>query len=305
MVAVVTTRSRDAHDVRRRIWDQALGSKAIEKHQTKIAFHAHLLERRVTEEAGQVINITELFERFGFDVMGDIHYDRRFRLLETDDNDHVLDMFKAGTVTLGTLTPLPWMIQLLNSLPITGKGFASYANWAYGTVVNRIVNEPHEQDTMSWLLKAPVSSDYLNWLLGDFLTLTTGGTKPVVSALTFLFYHLAKSPEHVSQIRNEQGEAAASSGVDQRKRMQHLDALIFETLRLHPSIPSGGLRMVPRHGLQIGEVHVPGGATVVTPQYSLHRREDCFEHADEFIPERWTTRPEMVRNRTAFLPWGI
>jgi hypothetical protein len=32
--------------------------------------------------------------------------------------------------------------------------------------------------------------------------------------------------------------------------------------------------------------------------------EDCFEQGTEFIPERWTTRREMVRNVAAYSPWG-
>lgn len=33
--------------------------------------------------------------------------------------------------------------------------------------------------------------------------------------------------------------------------------------------------------------------------------EDCFENADTFIPERWTTRPEMIRNMAAFNPFSL
>jgi cytochrome P450 len=32
--------------------------------------------------------------------------------------------------------------------------------------------------------------------------------------------------------------------------------------------------------------------------------EDCFTHANEFIPDRWTTRPELVKNVAAYNPWG-
>lgn len=32
--------------------------------------------------------------------------------------------------------------------------------------------------------------------------------------------------------------------------------------------------------------------------------EDCFENANEFVPERWTTHREMVRNIAAYNPWG-
>ena len=33
--------------------------------------------------------------------------------------------------------------------------------------------------------------------------------------------------------------------------------------------------------------------------------EDCFERAKEFVPERWNERPEMVRQKQAFAPFGM
>lgn len=37
----------------------------------------------------------------------------------------------------------------------------------------------------------------------------------------------------------------------------------------------------------------------------MNAGEDCFERGTEFIPERWTTRPEMVRNSSAHIPFNI
>ena len=33
--------------------------------------------------------------------------------------------------------------------------------------------------------------------------------------------------------------------------------------------------------------------------------ESCFERANEFIPERWTDRPEMVKDKRAFNPFNL
>lgn len=31
----------------------------------------------------------------------------------------------------------------------------------------------------------------------------------------------------------------------------------------------------------------------------------CFERPDEFIPERWTTQPELVKDGSAFAPFSM
>lgn len=33
--------------------------------------------------------------------------------------------------------------------------------------------------------------------------------------------------------------------------------------------------------------------------------EDCFAHGKHFIPERWTTSPELLHNASAFNPFAI
>ena len=32
--------------------------------------------------------------------------------------------------------------------------------------------------------------------------------------------------------------------------------------------------------------------------------EDCFVRGTKFVPERWSTKPEMILNKAAFSPFG-
>ena len=88
-------------------------------------------------------------------------------------------------------------------------------------------------------------------------------------------------------------------------KAQHLNGVIQETLRLHPAIPSGFPRTTPPEGITINGTYIPGGTTIVIPVYALQHDEANYTHADEFIPERWYSRPELIKNRDAFLTWNI
>ncbi len=57
------------------------------------------------------------------------------------------------------------------------------------------------------------------------------------------------------------------------KAMPHLNAVINEALRLHPALPSGGLRQTPKEGLTIAGQYLPGNVIVSAPRYSLGRCE--------------------------------
>lgn len=86
--------------------------------------------------------------------------------------------------------------------------------------------------------------------------------------------------------------------------LPHLNALINETLRIHPPVPSGGYRQTPSEGLTIAGQYIPGHTTIVAPRYTIGRLESCFTQADQFVPERWYSRPEMVKNKAAFAPFS-
>ena len=53
----------------------------------------------------------------------------------------------------------------------------------------------------------------------------------------------------------------------------HLDAVIHESLRMYPPVPTALERMTPPEGIDIGGIHVPGNRTVWSPQYAMGRSE--------------------------------
>ncbi|KAL2166799.1 hypothetical protein VTG60DRAFT_2152 [Thermothelomyces hinnuleus] len=75
-------------------------------------------------------------------------------------------------------------------------------------------------------------------------------------------------------------------------------------MRLHPPVPSGTQRMTPPEGLWIGDRFIPGDTIVQVPSYTVFRDERAFLYPNEFIPERWTTRPELILDRTVYIPFN-
>ena len=115
-------------------------------------------------------------------------------------------------------------------------------------------------------------------------------------------------------------------------RLPHLDACLTETLRLWPGLLTGGPRKTGKNGVWIAGRFIPPETTIVAPQYVISRRkcqprpqfhvrhayrildvlnrrvpptgEEYFVRAREFIPERWTSSPELVLNAGASAPFG-
>ena len=103
--------------------------------------------------------------------------------------------------------------------------------------------------------------------------LTSPASETTATALTFLFYHLARDPIHIQIIRNELQSVEDIRSNDGLHALPYLNACITETLRLHPPTPSGLMRQTPAEGIYIGDTYIPGHVTCVAPTYSIARRE--------------------------------
>jgi cytochrome P450 len=86
-------------------------------------------------------------------------------------------------------------------------------------------------------------------------------------------YHIANDPEQIAKIRKELETIDDVTDHSQLQNLAYLNAVINETLRLHPSVPSGGLRDTPPEGITIGSTYIPGNTIVLVPHYSLGRRK--------------------------------
>ena len=100
----------------------------------------------------------------------------------------------------------------------------------------------------------------------------TAGSDTVGSAMSFLFYELAKHQEQAEKVFAEL-QSIDIFDCAALLSLPHLSAVINETLRFHHVIPTGGYRDTPKEGLVISGRFIPEGTTVIAPRYILNRRE--------------------------------
>jgi cytochrome P450 family 628 len=131
----------------------------------------------------------------------------------------------------------------------------------------------------------PLQRDFLDkttnqvphrWLNGDCALIIVAGSDTTTATLTHVFYHLARSAQVFSKLRKELDSFYKSGTESEFRDLQeatYLNGVINETLRLHPPVPGGMLRVTPPEGITIGETFIPGNVTISTPLYSLGRRK--------------------------------
>jgi cytochrome P450 family 628 len=280
---------------------------ALRDYDQRLLKYASLLEKSIRASAGKSINFSERITRYSFDVMSDLSFGHSFDGLASEKTHWAITSIRESNAALGILGPVPWLIHLMTKLPDALNPMQKLITFSNEQVDKRKQLHPAEPDIMSHLLdqdepffKDPAQEYHL--FTGDVRLLIIAGSDTTATALAFLFYQLALNPTLQKKLFQEISDLEIN--VQTVQDLPYLNAVINETLRLHPPVPSMPPRDTPAEGVKVGDISIPGDVTVYTPLYSLHR-SDAFKKPLEFIPERWTTQPELIQNRKVFAPFLI
>ena len=144
-------------------------------------------------------------------------------------------------------------------------------------------------------------------MLANTYVIIIGGTDTAAATITALFTELAKNPDVQSALHDELRAAFSSVEevtVEAIKTLPYLNACIDETLRLWPAVPGGARYCTPAGGVTIDGTYIPGLVGAKTSPELLMRDPRYFVDGPQYIPERWTSRPELVKDRRAFIPFS-
>ncbi|KAL8657044.1 MAG: hypothetical protein Q9226_002308 [Calogaya cf. arnoldii] len=121
--------------------------------------------------------------------------------------------------------------------------------------------------------------------------------------LVFLLFCIARHPLDADKIYTELAGFNPQDS-DTLSTLPHLNGAIHEAMRLYPVAPTTVSRQTPSHGVTLGSTTIPGHTKVLIPRWVIFNREDCFVQSRKFIPERWHSKPKLVKQRAAFAPFG-
>ena len=100
--------------------------------------YAEKLGEIVSSLSGHPIDMTQLFEYFTFDVMGDINFGVRFDCLKNERRVNAIEIFKKGMKLMGPFTPLPWLFHDPVSVPGLKKNWLAFRSWADNELQKRL-----------------------------------------------------------------------------------------------------------------------------------------------------------------------
>lgn len=163
-----------------------------------------------------------------------------------------------------------------------------------GDVANKEVTSLME----NVLLKPGIMVEDAMTILLDMMLIGINATAHTVA---FMLYHLAKFPRCQVKLYNEIIRQPTKLSKDAVAAMPYLQACIKETLRLKPPIPLLG--RILQDDLSVYNYHIPRGTYVLMVTHLSGWREEYFEDAHKFMPERWLSPIDEMQT-FASLPFG-
>ncbi|CAI0641783.1 unnamed protein product [Colletotrichum noveboracense] len=131
------------------------------------------------------------------------------------------------------------------------------------------------------------------------------GSDTTAAVLTYLIWSVLKQDELQRRLEDEISQLGDDFDDKTLDDCPLLNAVIEETLRLYPAVPSSLPRTVPEEGATLSAHYIPAGTVVYSPAYTLHRDPEIFHEPHRFKADRFLDSAAVtLRQRQAMIPLG-
>lgn len=210
------------------------------------------------------------------DIIGAISFSRPYGYIEAGDDNGIFALLKTTFKSLAWLSRALWFFRLHQWIKsVFGDLFrlgASNRNgyfhqFAWQEINARKAREGDDRDMLGKLLAVQQSKPQMNDTNIAFMMTTnvTAGSDTTSFGLSAIFYYLFTNPDKYRRLMAEleekraKGELSTIVTAQQAESCKYLQAVIYEALRLRPSVGIPLERVVPAGGTTIKGHYIPAG----------------------------------------------
>ncbi|KAI0541875.1 cytochrome P450 family protein [Xylaria digitata] len=237
---------------------------------------------------------------------------------QTFDLGFWIQLYAFDMDSAAWLMHAPWFFKLHQNviMPIFGNWLALNDRHGYFFQFSKDEVEKRKgkpgKDIAGQLFQAQAAGGQPNDLAITFMMTTNvfAGSDTTAIAMRAIFLNLLQNPQMLAKLRNDLQEQCSGSSDSifsstAAESSTYLQAVIYEGLRIFPSVAFVLDRDVPPEGMTITGKYIPGGIVVGTSPWVIHRaREIWGSDADEFRPERWLDKERVGELRRFFFAFG-
>ncbi|KAI0754417.1 cytochrome P450 [Daedaleopsis nitida] len=317
----------DDHKTQRRIIAPAFSSEAIKGMADDISECSEKLESRLTNHilsagGAATVNIIEYASTCTLDIIGRVAFGHDFKAGQSTEAKEIHASWEGhvntglgfgGFLAMLVMRAVPFITLLLTKLPVEairagGRIREITTKLSMRLLESGTVNEKG-RDIMSILVKAEREAGSKGikgagltsqQIVDNVNTFIMVGHETTAGSLAFTLLELARKPEVQERLRDEIRQVGRDLSYDDIQRLEYLDAVVKEGLRLHPASPQTervALRddVIPLSkpittpaGETLTSVRVRAGQVFHIPFTTMHVAPAVWgASATAFEPARW------------------
>jgi cytochrome P450 len=263
------------------------------------------------------------------DIIGELSFGDSFRMLEIGTkNQYIADLETVAKIG-GIRATFPFVMAVAGILPLSifrevvesTDRIVSYAMQSVERYKAHLALNPDEAGRKPTLFTklygASQGESQKNGeeclsdreIRNDAQSFIIAGSDTTANTLTYLVWSVLRDEniqrKLVAELEESLGGTEKELSDSELRELPYLNQVISEALRLYPAVPSALPRVVPEKGSTLAGYWLPGGATVTTQLYSLHRDAEIFEDPERQDPhqDQYTSQANYEKIRP--LPLGI
>lgn len=309
---------RAEHARFRRLLSHSFSEKGMREQQDTLQQYVNLLIERLRENATKGSqDMVQWFNWTTFDVIGKLAFGESFGCLQNQS------MHPWIEAIFGNLRGIIFIqgfrrcgLELLIPLLTPKKALEQRQyNYQYSSdKIDERVKHGEQGDFWDNVLKQSALGNgekgmTLNEMKANASNLVLAGSETTATLLSGTIYQLLKNPSAMKEITREiRTSFNTSDEIDlfSVSKLKYTLAVLDETMRIYPPVPSQASRRVPPGGDTVEGEFLPGGTVIMLPQYPAYHLSSNFAKPFEFHPERFLGAEEFAHDEFGVMqPFSI
>jgi cytochrome P450 len=301
------------HAIRRRLLSAGMAHTNLSTLEPSVSDRVQLTINQMASEMKRrgTVDVFKWWTFMATDVIGELSFGQSFQTLE---HGEVLQLLRSQLQNLEIATKretdiwnqktqyvrdlenissfmavrvtFPKLVEYSSVLPIpifkrvrqAGGRMAQYAQRAITNYQSMIEKNPEnpKQTLFTKMFKGGPDGLTLAEITPEAGGYIVAGSDTTAITLTYLVWAVCRKPAIRDKLVAEVNTLPPDFNMDHVRDLPFLNQVIHEALRLHSAVPSALPRAVPPGGAHLAGYNIPGGITVSTQAYTLHRNDDVF-----------------------------
>ena len=303
------------HSRHRRLVSHAFSDRALREQEPLVVEYVDLLMRRLGERAGEKLDITAWFNFTTFDIIGDLAFGDSFGCLRDSRYHPWITMIFSNIKTLAwsqLADMIPGAHSLLMKLAPKEiiKQAYEHVELCKRQANKRLAEKTDRPDFMSYIIQHNNKETGMSVaeIQANAYIIIIGGSETTATLLSGAVYYLLRNPLELAALTREIRTAFNSEkdiSFATVSKSEALLAVLNETLRMYPPVPSRLAREVPPGGANVDGAFVPAGSIVSVCHWAAAHASRNFRDPWAFVPARWKGDERFVADRRdAFNPFS-